>query len=71
MIITRLSGLSYAAFLNQHVFAPLRMLDTGYDVSNASPGHSAGYAGWQQEAPYIDMSVPYPAGALYSTVVDL
>ena len=71
MIVTRMSGLSYADFLNQHVFAPLRMLDTGYDVSNLSPGHATGYAGWQQEAPYIDMSVPYAAGALYSTVVDL
>jgi len=71
MIVTRLSGLSYAAFLNRHVFAPLRMRGTGYDVNNPSPGHAKGYASWQRPAPYIDMSVPYAAGALYSTVVDL
>ena len=71
MIVTRVSGLSYAAFLTRHVFAPLRMRDTGYDVNNPPPGHATGYAGWQQPAPYIDMSVPYAAGALYSTTADL
>ena len=71
MIVTRVSGLSYADFLNQHVFTPLAMRDTGYDVNNPLPGHATGYAGWQQPAPYIDMSVPYAAGALYSTVGDL
>jgi CubicO group peptidase (beta-lactamase class C family) len=28
-------------------------------------------ASWQQPAPYIDMSVPHAAGALYSTIADL
>lgn len=72
MVIERVSGQSYASFLGQHVLAPLGMRNTGYDTSRTSvPGHATGYADAYQAAPYIDMSVPYAAGALYSTVGDL
>jgi CubicO group peptidase (beta-lactamase class C family) len=72
MIVARASGLSYPDFLQRHVFAPLHMRDTGYDAGRQpSPGGATGYLGGYQPAPAIDMSVPYAAGGLYSTVDDL
>jgi CubicO group peptidase (beta-lactamase class C family) len=72
MTIARVSGLSYPTFLARHVFAPLGLRNTGYDSSHPSPpAHAIGYVSNGQPAPYLDMSVPYAAGALYSTVADL
>jgi CubicO group peptidase (beta-lactamase class C family) len=72
MVITRVSGLSYSVFLARHIFAPLGLRDTGYDSSHPSPpAYATGYVSTGQPAPYLDMSVPYAAGALYSTVDDL
>ena len=51
-----------------HVLAPLTMRDAGYDTSQPLPGHAKGYQGGYQPAPFIDMSVPYSVGGLYSTV---
>ena len=71
-IIERASGRPYAQFLRQAILAPLGLHDTGYDVDHPQlPQHATGYSGWRERAPYIDMSVPYAAGALYSTVGDL
>jgi CubicO group peptidase (beta-lactamase class C family) len=48
------------------------MADTGYDLNTAIIGHRAeGYASLNRRASYIDMSLPYAAGGLYSTVEDL
>lgn len=71
-IIERVSGESYATFLQQHIFTPLGMHNTGYDVTNPTlPQHATGYySGYVQPEAY-DMSVLYAAGALYSTVEDL
>ena len=72
MTIARVSGLGYPTFLARHVFAPLGLRNTGYDSSHPSPpAHAIGYVSNGQPAPYLDMSVPYAAGALYSTVNDL
>ncbi|MGH9469167.1 MAG: serine hydrolase [Terriglobia bacterium] len=74
-IIERVSGKSYAEFLEKNVFAPLGMKSSGYDSSHPSPkSHAQGYAyspNGYVPAPYLDMSVPFSAGALYSTVLDL
>jgi len=71
-IIERVSGESYTTFLQQNIFAPLKMHNTGYDTTYpALPQHATGYyANRSTPAPY-DMSVLYSAGALYSTVEDL
>ena len=74
-IIERVSGQSYDAFLNENIFTRLGMGDTGID-SNAAviPRRAAGYvpgAKGLANAPYIDMTVPHAAGALYSTTWDL
>jgi CubicO group peptidase (beta-lactamase class C family) len=71
-LVAGVSGLPYAAFLQRHIFTPLGLTNTGYDVNHpALPGHATGYATWTRPAAYIDMSVPYGNGCLYSTVDDL
>ena len=70
-IIEQVSGQTYEAFLGQSIFTPLDLRDTGYDhLSNSlAIGYPNRYS--TQPADYIDMSIPYAAGALYSTVEDL
>ena len=71
-LIEQVSGQSYEAFLHQHIFEPLQLTSTGYDHNDNSL--ATGYTGvdshWETPA-YIDMSLPYAAGGLYSTVEDL
>jgi CubicO group peptidase (beta-lactamase class C family) len=75
VIIERASGKSYEDFLEENIFKPLEMMNTGYDSnSRIIKNRAAGYVlqnGSLVNAPYIDMSVPYAAGSLYSTVEDL
>lgn len=74
-VIEKASGKSYEAFLQDHLFTPLGMTDTGYDHSaKILPHRAAGYephGGGLANASYLDMTIPYSAGALYSTVEDL
>jgi D-alanyl-D-alanine carboxypeptidase len=70
-IIEKASGQSYGAYLQQNVFAPLGMADSGYDSDAAIiKRRASGYTGGRN-APFIDMSLPHAAGSLYSTVDDL
>ncbi|HEU0003456.1 MAG TPA: serine hydrolase domain-containing protein [Ktedonobacteraceae bacterium] len=71
-IIERVSGESYATFLENNIFRPLKMNNSGYDVTYpALPQHATGYyKGYIKPDPY-DPSVLYAAGALYSTVEDM
>ncbi len=74
-IIERVSGKAYAEFLSEQIFTPLGMKDSGYD--DARPvlkGRAAGYTRGPrglENAPYLDMTNPFAAGGLYSTVDDL
>jgi CubicO group peptidase (beta-lactamase class C family) len=71
-IIEQASGQSYEAFLQQTIFEPLHMKNTGYDHNNSSL--ATGYTGTQglwRKANHINMTIPYAAGGLYSTVEDL
>jgi CubicO group peptidase (beta-lactamase class C family) len=74
-IIEKVSGQKYEDFLRANLFEPLHMLDSGYDHHQTVLTHRAtGYRGRSpsvMNAPYLDMSIPYAAGALYSTVEDL
>ena len=74
-IIEVVSNLAYADYLQQHIFAPLKMTDSGYDrASTILPNRAAGYTfadGEYNNADFIDMSIPLGAGGLYSTVEDL
>ncbi len=74
-IIERASGKPYADFLQENIFAPLGMKDTGYDnpsriIKNRAAGYARTSDGFINAAP-ISMSTAYAAGALYSTVGDL
>ena len=75
LIIERASGKSYADFLQEAVFTPLAMTQTGYDnPSRILKNRAAGYArqaGAIVNAAYMDMTLPYAAGGLYSTTEDL
>lgn len=74
-IIEKVSGETYAQFLQKNVFEPLGMAHSGYDVNHpAGKDHAQGYAysgSGFVDSPYLDMSVPFSAGALYSTTLDL
>ncbi len=75
MIIEKLSGESYADFLKRNIFATLSMSDSGYDVArNILKERASGYDiidGHLVNADFIDMSIPFSAGAIYSTVEDM
>lgn len=74
-LIERISGQTYQQFLQQNVFTPLGMNDSGYDSNSAVIAHRAiGYTpgpGGLVNAGFIHMTVPFSAGALYSTTEDL
>lgn len=71
-IIETLSGESYSEFLQQAIFRVLHLSNTGYDQNSPPlPEHATGYKQPWVKADYVDMSVPFAAGALYSTVDDL
>lgn len=74
-IIERASGKSYADFLQENIFTPLGMKNTGYDSSTRIiKNRATGYArqgGETVNAAYMDMTIPGAAGALYSTTGDL
>lgn len=74
-IIEKVSGKTYEQCLKDQIFVPLKMTNSGVDHNEIIlPKRSAGYnknGNTLVNASYIDMSVPYSAGALYSTVEDL
>lgn len=75
IIVEKVSGEKYASYLQKHIFEPLGMLSSGYDETNVVlPHRASGYQPCGQSicnSDYIDMSLPYAAGSLYSTVGDL
>lgn len=75
LVIEKLSGESYARFVKENLLDPAGMRDSGYDTHAAVIHHRAsGYThapdGFEN-APYLDMNIPFAAGGLYSTTGDL
>jgi D-alanyl-D-alanine carboxypeptidase len=74
-IIEKLSGKSYADFLDERIYRPLAMTSSGYAADGPIiPNRARGYVRRGQaieNAAYIDMSIPIGAGSQYSTVLDL
>jgi D-alanyl-D-alanine carboxypeptidase len=75
MIVEKVSGQSYAEFLRTNIFEPLEMRDSGYDrARDILKERASGYElidGHIANADFIDMSVPFSAGGIYSTVDDM
>lgn len=74
-IIEKVTGKTYEKVLQENIFTPLQMNNTGYDMFfKILPKRATGYDRWNlqyENAPYLDLSIPYAAGSLYSTVEDL
>lgn len=76
-IIRRVSGQTYKQFLQKHIFDPLKMKNSGYSKTHlTAKNHATGYEysclhGHLVKAATPNMSVPYSAGGLHSTVRDL
>lgn len=74
-IIEKVTGKTYEANLQEHIFTPLKMTNSGFDHSEIITKNRA--SGYEKNGNkifntgYIDMSLPYAAGSLYSTVEDL
>src|SRR5689334_9045201 len=74
-IIEHVTGKPYEQVLKENIFDPVGMKNTGYDhYGTILAKRAAGYVKTPDSyinAPYLDMSIPYAAGSLYSTVEDL
>ncbi len=75
MLIEKVSGRPYAAYIDSTLFRPLGLTGTSYCYTAPIIPHRAqGYARSGHtyvNAPYLNMSQPFSAGALCSTVGDL
>ncbi len=74
-ILEQISGEPYEQLLKDRIFDPLGMKDSGYAhtetlLSHRASGYERSPDGFRN-ARYYDMSIPFAAGALYSTVGDL
>jgi len=74
-LIEKIGGEPYAKFIQENIFTPLGMKDSGYDSNSAIiPHRASGYTNGgngPENAGFIHMSIPFSAGALYSTTEDL
>jgi CubicO group peptidase (beta-lactamase class C family) len=75
VIAEKLTDKSYEDLLIERIFTPLGMNDSGYDnhediLNNRATGYEKNGRSFINSR-YLDMSIPYAAGSLYSTVEDL
>lgn len=76
MVIEKVSGISYADFLQKNIFTPLGMENSGYDtaekiLSQRASGYKRDEKGHITNADFIDMNGPFAAGGIYSNVEDM
>jgi CubicO group peptidase (beta-lactamase class C family) len=78
MVIERLSGLGYGAFIRERIFAPLGMANSCYlephaIVAQRAEGYATRDSGGEgfEHARYMSTTLQYAAGALASTAADL
>jgi CubicO group peptidase (beta-lactamase class C family) len=74
-LLEKISHQSYSQFLQENIITPLGMKDSGYDSnSTIIPNRASGYSPSKEgveNAGYVNMTIPFSAGALYSTTEDL
>ncbi|MBC7900627.1 MAG: serine hydrolase [Saprospiraceae bacterium] len=76
LIIERLSGKSYGEFLQENIFTPLVMKQTGYEdprriIKNRATGYRQLPGDPITNVPYAEIFGLYAAGGIYSTTEDL
>jgi CubicO group peptidase (beta-lactamase class C family) len=74
-LLEKVSNQTYQQLLQENIFTPLGMKDSGFD-SNAIilPQRASGYSPAKngvENAGFINMTIPFSAGSLYSTTQDL
>lgn len=74
-LIELISGKAYSDFVQDNIFTPLNMTNSGYDTfERILPHRATGYSQSENgltNASYIDMATPFSAGGLYSSSEDL
>jgi CubicO group peptidase (beta-lactamase class C family) len=77
-VVEQVSGKPYSTFLQQEIFDPLQMKNTGFDSNYYSiPDHAVGYAGWQVKAVQLGWAIDpqwsflFGSGLLHTNVEDL
>ena len=74
-IIERVTGQPHYVYINEHIFKPAGMVNTGYDMQAAIvPGRAAGYTLDTHgliNADYTDITAAVGLGSFYSTVEDM
>lgn len=75
LIIEKVTSKTYEKMLHDNIFTPLGMHDSGYDnhdniLKNRATGYEKNGNSFVNSK-YLDMSIPYAAGSMYSTVEDL
>jgi len=75
VIIEKVSGMTYAEFIQKRIFDKVGMKDSYYgDAEQIIPMRASGYERTPDgfiNAPYLSMTIPYAAGSLLSTVEDI
>jgi len=74
IIVERVSGMTFRDFIKVHILDPLKMKHTSYDPFETDfPDKAIGYD--MIDPPLVSMychpSIPFTAGAIYSTVLDM
>ena len=74
-IIEKLTNKTYEECVNENIFHKLSMMNSGYNnhiklVKNRASGYNM-VDGEIENCDFIDFSIPYAAGSLYSTIEDL
>ena len=74
-IIEKVTGKAYDEVLRERILDPLGLHNTGYEhnddvIQNFASGYAKTFGGYRR-APYLDTSIPFAAGMMYSTVEDL
>lgn len=75
MVVSEASGVSYADYIQEYLFAPLGLSRSSYcDTRRITPRRARGYwieNGELVNAPYLSMTHAGAAGAICSTILDL
>ena len=76
VVLEKVTGQPYETLLRERIFAPAGMNDSGYDATQPllhkrAAGYDKRFDESYVNTAYLDMTQPFSAGSLYSTVEDL